>query len=245
MKIGVFSDVHGNLEALQVCLARLKEEKVEGYINCGDIIGYGPDSDACVQTIMTLPNVQNVMGNHDIIFIDPRIESFFNFDAKIALDISKREITDESMRFLSSIPIIIRAENYTVVHGTPADPVKEYFISARQFYSNYSRWQGKICFVGHSHLAFYMEGTEKECNSYANKDKTFVLPLNTHKRYVINPGSVGKPRDNDPEISFGVWDTEQETFTFIREPYDFSITQRKMREKGYPPFLIEGLERGL
>ena len=245
MKIGVFSDVHGNLEAFQVCLARLKKEGAEAYINCGDIIGYGPDSEACVEMLMMLPSVQSVMGNHDIVFIEPQIEDFFHFDAKIALDISKKNISDTSKRFLASLPVIIKTEDYTVAHGTPSDPVKEYFVSIRQFYKNYSRWKGQVCFVGHTHLPFYMEGIEKECKLVLNKEESFVLSLNSQKRYVINPGSVGKPRDNRPEASFGLWDTEKGTFAFIREPYNFIVTQRKMKERGYPSFLIDGLAMGL
>ena len=245
MKIGVFSDVHGNLEALEVCLARLKKEKVEGYINCGDIIGYGPDSEACVATVMTLPNIINVMGNHDAIFVQPDLEDLFNNEAKVSLEDARKTLHNDSVRFLSSLPVIARKGNYTVVHGTPADPIREYFTSVKQFRSNYTLWEGEVCFVGQTHLSFYMRGTEQDSILRLNKAKNWVMTLEDKFRYVINPGAVGRPRDNDPAASFGIWDTEEKTFAFIREPYDFSITQRKMKERGYPPFLVDGLGFGM
>lgn len=245
MKIGVFSDVHGNLEAFEACLERLEKEGVEAYLNCGDIIGYGPDSEACVGKLMTLSNVRSVLGNHDAIFLDQQLEAFFNFDAKLALDLSKKTLTDDSIRYISSIPVILREENYTVVHGTPKDPIKEYFVSTKQFRSNYSYWTGPICFVGHTHLPFYMEGTDKDCSVHLIKQNEELLVLKDGCRYIVNPGAVGKPRDNNPASSFGVWDTDKRTFYFIRQPYDFTVTQEKMRAQNFPSFIVDGLGLGL
>ena len=245
MKIGVFSDVHGNMEAFEACLNRLKKEGVEAYINCGDIIGYGPDSELCVHTVMTLPNIRNVLGNHDAVFLDPQLESFFNLDAKIALDISKKTLSEDSIRYIASIPVIVRDENYTIAHGTPKDPIKEYFVSVRQFHINFPHWRGQICFVGHTHLPFYMEGTAEDCSIHLVKQNEETLILKENYRYVINPGAVGKPRDNNPEASFGVWDTDKQTFYFLREPYDYKTTQEKMRAQNFPSFNVDGLGLGL
>ena len=245
MKIGVFSDVHGNLEALNICLKRFKKEGVEHFINCGDIIGYGPDSEACVRKVASLPDLKSVLGNHDAIFVQPEIEALFNYDAKLALEISRQTLSEKSIRFLSSQPAVVRGDNYTTVHGTPCDPVKEYFSSTKQFKKNYGLWNGQICFVGHTHLPFFMKGTQRSCSLYLNKKNDWTIPLQEKYRYVINPGAVGKPRDNNTAASFGIWDTTEKTFRFLREPYDFTPTQEKMKKAKLPSFLIDSLALGL
>jgi putative phosphoesterase len=245
MRIGVFSDVHGNWEALQACLKRLKKENIEHFINCGDIIGYGPDSETCVRKVAALSNVQSVMGNHDAIFVQPEIEALFNYDAKLALEISRKTLSEKSIRFLAATPVVIHGDNFTVVHGTPWDPVKEYFSSTKQFKKNYGLWTGQVCFVGHTHLPFYMKGTLRSCSIYLNKKNDWTIPLSDKYRYVINPGAVGKPRDNNPTASFGIWDTDAKTFRFLREPYDVTATQEKMKKAKLPSFLIDSLALGL
>lgn len=245
MKIGVFSDVHGNLEALNVCLAFLQKEGIKNFINCGDIIGYGPDSDACVKKIAALPHVSSVVGNHDAVLVQPEIDMLFNYDAKIALDAGKSTLSAKSIKYLSQLPKITSGTNFTAVHGTPANPVLEYFSSIKQFYENYTLWKGQICFVGHTHLPFYIKGTMHSCAIFLNKKDDFTIALNPKYRYVINPGSVGKPRDNNPKSSFGILDTTKKTFRFLRVPYDYKKTQEKMRAQKYPSFLIDSLALGL
>lgn len=245
MKVGVFSDVHANWEALEACLKRLKKEGAQAYICCGDLIGYGPDPEKCVQKIKKLPLLACVLGNHDAVFVQPELESFFNYGAKIALDQNKRELSEISVRYLSSLPAAVQKNDFTVVHGTPADPVKEYFSSCAQFRDNYKLWEGHICFVGHTHLPFYMKGSDKKCAVYINKNDDVTVRLAADTRYVINPGAVGKPRDHNPAASFGLWDTDENTFRFLREPYDVSVTLEKMSLLNFPTFLIDSLAVGL
>lgn len=245
MKIGVFSDVHGNLEALDACLERYRTEGVKKFIYCGDIIGYGPNPEECVKKISQLDLLACVLGNHDAVFVQPELEAFFNYDAKIALEVSKKLLSEKSIRYLSSLPVRKQNSDFTVVHGTPADPIKEYFSSCSQFRSSYNLWTGRVCFVGHTHLPFYIKGTPRACSIYLNKKEDAVVRVSEKARYVINPGSVGKPRDNNPHASFGIWDTDAKTFRFIRQPYDFRITQEKMAARKFPSFLIDSLSLGL
>lgn len=245
MRIGVFSDVHGNLEALEACLARFEREGVEKYIFCGDLIGYGPDPEKCVRKVSQLDLLACVLGNHDAVFVQPELESLFNYDAKIALDESKKTMSEKSVRYLSSLPAVAHGADFSVVHGTPSDPIKEYFSSCAQFRSNYDLWTGRVCFVGHTHLPFYIKGTLRSCAIYLNKQEDASIRITDKARYVINPGSVGKPRDNNPLASFGIWDTEEKTFRFIREPYDLRPTQEKMAAQKFPSFLIDSLALGL
>lgn len=245
MKVGVFSDVHANWEALNACLKRLKKEGAQAYICCGDLIGYGPDPEKCVQKIKELPLLACVMGNHDAVFVEPELENFFNYGAKIALDHNTKQLSEVSTRYLTSLPAEVQKNNFTVVHGTPLDPIKEYFSSCAQFLANYKLWKGNVCFVGHTHLPFYMKGDGKKCAVYVNKSDDATVSVGGTARYVVNPGAVGKPRDHNPAASFGLWDTEAHTFRFLREPYDVSVTLEKMSALNFPTFLIDSLAVGL
>jgi len=245
MKIGVFSDVHANLEALEACLARYEKEGVHDFIYCGDTIGYGPDPEACVQKIKSLPLRACVLGNHDAVFVQPEMEALFNKEARNSLNQNKQTLSEESIRFLTGLPAFVHSSEFSVAHGTPADPIKEYLLRRDQFLSNYPLWEGQICFVGHTHLPFFMEGTADFCHVGVNKSEDLTIPLLDGKRYIINPGAVGKPRDHNTHTSFGIWDTEAHTFRFLREPYDLDITLRKMEEQGLPSFLISSLTLGL
>ena len=245
MLVGVFSDVHSNLEALDACLERYQKEGVSHFIYCGDIIGYGPDPEACVRKISQLNLLACVLGNHDAVFVQPELESLFNYDAKVALDANKKQLSEKSIRFLSALPTVRHGDNFTAVHGTPADPIKEYFSSCSQFRACFDLWEGQVCWVGHTHLPFYMKGSPRACAIYLNHKEDALVRLNDKNRYVINPGAVGKPRDNNPHASFGIWDTEAKTFRFIRQPYDLRITQEKMAKQKYPSFLIDSLSLGL
>lgn len=148
MLYGVFSDVHGNFEALEACLERLRKEKVTHFIFCGDLIGYGPDPEACVQRVAALKNTVSVMGNHDAVFVLPELESFFNREASLSLDYSRSQMSEDTVRFVSKLPHSFQGENFTVVHGTPLDPIKEYFSSCMQFKVNYHYGKAKFALWG-------------------------------------------------------------------------------------------------
>ena len=106
-------------------------------------------------------------------------------------------------------------------------------------------WQGQVLFVGHTHLQFYIKGAARTCHMYLNQKEEHTIALQEKCRYVINPGSVGKPRDHNPRAACGLWDTKEDTFTFFRVPYDLKTTQAKMTKQGLPDFLIESLAYGL
>ncbi len=245
MRIGILSDIHGNLEALKACIKRLQDEGAESFIQCGDIIGYGPDAEACVRRVARLPLQASVMGNHDAVLAFPAVTNLFNFDAKIALEQSIPSLSTASIDYLGMLPPTVRGNNFTVVHGTPLDPIREYFHEITQFNTYYKLWQGQVLFVGHTHLQFYIKGSVHTCHMYLNQKEKHTIKLNEKCRYVINPGAVGKPRDHNPAAACGLWDTNAQTFTFYRVWYDVVVTQEKMRQQGYPEFLIKSIALGL
>ena len=247
MKYGVFSDVHGNLEAFEVALARLQKEGAEKYIFCGDLIGYGPDPLACVQLYSGLVQkglVIGVKGNHDALLTHPELQTYFHPEALQVGSWSISRLDKEGIKNVSFLPDIVPGEDFTVVHGTPRDPLKEYFATSAQYRALYHTWKGQVLFVGHTHVGAYMVGDEQTCLVYTVGDNRTVA-LESGKRYVINPGSVGRPRDYDARAAFGLWDSTAHTFSFFREVYDLTTTQRKMRSAGLPEFLIYSLSLGM
>ncbi len=247
MLYGVLSDIHGNLEAFNAAIKRLKAEGAQKYIFCGDLIGYGPDPEKCVQKYCRLVDESSavgVIGNHDAIFSHPELREYFNFEALRSLDWSEKQLSPKSVKCISFLPEVVHGTGFTAVHGTPMDPIKEYFASCQQYRVAYDLWKGQVLFVGHTHLPFYMEGDENVCHVAVVRQEAAV---NFHSllRYVVNPGSVGKPRDNDVRASFGLWDDEKKVFRFLREAYDYGKTQEKMRAAGLPAFLIDSLSLGM
>ena len=247
MKYGVFSDVHGNLEAFEVALARLEKEQVEKYIFCGDLIGYGPDPQACVKLYCELAEkglVVGVKGNHDALLTHPELQSYFHTEALRVGNWSLEQLNEKELRCISYLPEIIPGKDFTVTHGSPRDPIKEYFATAQQYHQLYTKWKGDVLFVGHTHIAMFMKGNETSCQVHAATTPQ-TIKLQPGFRYVINPGAVGRPRDYDPRAAFGVWDTEAHSFSFMRLAYDLQKTQTKMRAAGLPDFLINSLSLGM
>ena len=173
------------------------------------------------------------------------METWFNQEAKTALVESLLKLSQPCTEYLRGLPASVQEENFAVVHGTPFDPIKEYFHSMEQFNMYYRLWKGQVLFVGHTHLQFYIKSSPRTCHMYLNQKDDHSITLDKTCRYVINPGAVGKPRDHNPYAACGLWDTDENTFAFIREPYDFTVTQEKMRQKHYPEFLVESLAHGL
>ena len=247
MKYGVLSDIHGNLEAFESALEKLDQVGVQKYLFCGDLIGYGPDPEACVQKYTQLAEagrVVGVMGNHDAIAVHPELQEYFHFDALQVLNWSIKQMSEKSLKQVSFLPEVFTEGDCTLVHGTPRDPLKEYFFNSLQYRTLYQDWKGQVLFVGHTHMPFYMVGDENFCHVQAVEEPSTVS-LQSNLRYVINPGSVGKPRDNDGRASFGIWDSQQRTFTFFRKPYDVEKTQDKMKQAGFSALQIESLSLGL
>ncbi|MDR0292300.1 MAG: metallophosphatase family protein [Elusimicrobium sp.] len=246
MRYGVFSDAHANLEALRAVLAKLEHEKVQGYIFCGDMIGYGPQPDECVGVIKKLPNLAAVMGNHDSALNDTSLLNFFSPDSLPPLRVANEELSKENFRFVSSLPQTYTGGHFHVVHGSFLDPIKEYWITKQQYKANYDLWKGDVCFVGHTHIPFIMHSKDNQeirIDLFTREEAEIQLDKNA--RYVINPGSVGQPRDGDNRAAAGVYDSEKNTFKIIRAEYDIERTQYLMASKGFSNRIIERLSTGM
>ncbi len=242
MRYGVFSDVHGNYVALKAVLEFLRKNGVRDFLCCGDIVGYGPQPLECAEELMSLPGLTTVLGNHDAAAVGKMDIKWFNANAAWAIDFARKRLTGRALDFIAGLPE--RAENadFTMVHGSPRKPLTEYLLSEGQFSDNFDRWTVSPCFIGHSHMPLFFREGERGV-----PETDFLKPavkLRVKGRFMINPGSVGQPRDGDPRASCGVYDAAAGTFELYRVFYDVGTVQHRMEELRMPALLAERLSFG-
>ncbi|HUT85701.1 MAG TPA: metallophosphoesterase family protein [Elusimicrobiales bacterium] len=245
MIYGIFSDVHSNLHALEVVLNYFRKAGVKRYVFCGDIIGYGPKPNECVERISQLKNCCSVMGNHDATALGIADLSKFTGYAAYVIEHTKKILTAKSKYFLINLKQIETREKFTVVHGSCKDPLVEYLNTGEQFLDNLHFFKTQICFTGHTHipLTFTRKGVQfPEVKLLTNNESIYI---EKKSRYVLNPGSVGQPRDGNPCASCAIYDSAKNNFEIIRLDYPFQLTQKEMQKLKFPKFLIQRLEKGL
>jgi diadenosine tetraphosphatase ApaH/serine/threonine PP2A family protein phosphatase len=237
----VISDIHANLAALEAVLA---DTPSYDEVWClGDIVGYGPKPNECVERLRELPH-HSLAGNHDWAALGRIDLSTFNLDARVANAWTQSELTTVSRAFLETLPIQAEIDGFTLAHASPREPVWEYVLDARQAYANLDHFSTTFCLVGHSHVpvVFRANDDRRRCDTLLGP---FSGPLELgDERAIINPGSVGQPRDGDARASYALLDTDAHTWEYRRVGYPVEITQELMRARGLPRRLVERLALG-
>ncbi len=238
----IVSDVHSNLQAFQSVIAHANDMKEFDQIwLLGDLVGYGPDPAACIDLLREYDHV-GVAGNHDLAAVGKIGLEKFNMYAAAAARWTMTQLTSEHIDFLGELPLRLEFHDFTLVHGSPRDPVWEYVITAAAATASFSHFNTKRCLVGHSHVPFLCA---PEGESALFFDFPVDLPVRMRDaRLIINPGSVGQPRDGLPTASYAIFDSEEQTVTHYRTEYDIAATQRRMTEQKLPQYLINRLARG-
>lgn len=243
MRYGIFSDVHGNLEALEVVLAHLAEQNVDRYAFLGDAVGYGPNPNEVCDRIREVADVA-IVGNHDAA-VSGRMDYSEYYDAaRHALDWCAQRLSAENMAWLAQLPYKHREGMVEFSHGAPVAPeMFDYLFAPEQVTDilDAADQLAEVTFIGHSHLtiSFRIQGqrvtpilaTEIECDPSC--------------KYIITDGSVGQPRDRDPRTCCGVFDTETRLFTFHRLEYDIMAVRQKILDAGLSPVFGERLLVGM
>lgn len=239
MKYLVFSDVHGNLEALEAVLARGEEAGAEFHVCLGDIIGYGADPNACVEMVRSLPAFACVKGNHDAAVIDPGERSFFHSVALEGVLFTEATLSDENKQFIAKLPYTYTSDGiFIAVHASPFRPESwEYVLDQGGARRAFGAMRQQLAFIGHSHtpVVFRDDGRAER---FLPGDR---LEIGDGIRYVVNVGSVGQPRDGNPDASFVVFDDETRTVEILRVEYDRKTAAEKILKAGLPPVLAERL----
>ncbi|OGR44143.1 MAG: hypothetical protein A2X35_13175 [Elusimicrobia bacterium GWA2_61_42] len=243
MRYGVFSDVHGNYEALKAVLSFYRRNGVENFICCGDIVGYGPQPLECAEALRGLGALTAVMGNHDAALVGKMDLKWFNVNAAWAINFAREQLTGQAMDFVARLPERAETAEFTVVHGSPRKPLTEYMLSEIQFADNVKLFSTSPCFIGHSHMPLFFRKGEQGIPA-ADFLKPAVKVSAANAPVMLNPGSVGQPRDGDPRAACGVYDSEKKSFEMYRVFYNIEATQKLMAELKMPPLLADRLSFG-
>ena len=237
----ILSDIHANLTALEAVLADAPDFD---QIWClGDLVGYGPNPNECVERIQDFDHI-SLAGNHDLAALGRLDIRSFNTDARLANAWTQSELTPAVREYLSGLPPKMEKDDFYLAHASPREPVWEYILDASLAYANFAYFSATICLVGHTHVPIIFELDEEQ-----RRCETTVAPFSESvslgpRRMIINPGSVGQPRDGNPQASYAMLDTENMTWEFRRVTYPVEITQERMRARGLPRRLIERLDMG-
>jgi len=241
MRVLIISDIHGNLTALDTVLEDAKADYDTVWC-LGDLVGYGPDPNECVERVRALPNLVCLVGNHDKAAIGGIDINAFNIDARMAIAWTQRALTEETRDYLNNLPEREIHGHYTLVHASPRQPVWEYILDRHTAEQNFAYFNTMFCLVGHTHIPVrYIAMDGDVVDMRPNYDELLELGP---ERLIINPGSVGQPRDSNPDSSYAILDFEKQVWEYRRVPYDVLETQRRMTEQGLPSRLIARLQRG-
>ena len=255
-RFAVISDIHGNLHALEAVFARIGKLDVQGIICLGDIVGYGPFPGRCIDLVIK-HCTSIIQGNHDEAVINEQCEAGFNGPARDAVVWTRSVLGPLHLDALSRLKSIDHPHaSVMCVHACPVEMLTDYVHDARMATLAFDGVDRSICLLGHTHVPMVFEAPRKsftdgsiksiephELISYVPRNEASVS-LDSEKRYMCNPGSVGQPRDADPRASFAVLDLADNTFTVHREEYDIAAVQLATQNVGLPTILAERLAVG-
>ena len=243
MRYAIIGDIHANLAAFTAVLDDIERRGgVEEAWCLGDIVGYGPDPHECIQLLRQTRHVC-IAGNHDWAAIGKIDTTEFNPAAAAACQWTTEQLDSEDVDYLGNLPLVIATGDFTLVHGSPREPIWEYLISTGIAKENFAYFESQFCLVGHSHVPLVFSYGEGGTCSSSQFLASVGLVLGRN-RLIINPGGVGQPRDGDPQASYAIYDSEARLVRLYRVPYDIRSTQDRMVECGLPMSLVARLSHG-
>ncbi len=232
MRIGIISDIHGNLPALETVLGALRDAHVDTMVCLGDTVGYGPHPNECLALVREHCSVV-LKGNHDSGLIGETSVEDFNQYGLRALLWSQERVTEENKEYLRGLPFLVVREDVTFAHASPLNPGDwSYVLTLRAARINFEAFSTTICFIGHTHVPVII-----------NEDLS-VGEFHKGSRCIINVGSVGQPRDGNPDAAYGIYDSESKDFVLYRAAYDIQKTADAIMAAGLPEYLARRLFHG-
>jgi predicted phosphodiesterase len=246
MKYLIISDLHSNLEALSAVMAMVKRKRFDRILVLGDLVGYGANPNQIIDIIRRLKQAVVIRGNHDKVASGLESGENFNRAAMQSALWTRSKLTPDNRAYLSRLPqgpVMVDGE-IVVSHGTPLDE-DAYIFSDYDAYEVFQAFDFKICFFGHTHLpVIYAVSNQRLYTFRPNGDRVRIELVEGYK-YMINPGSVGQPRDKNPMASFAIYDSENRSITFKRVEYSIPKTQDKILKAGLPQSLANRLAIGV
>lgn len=244
MRYAIFGDIHSNLEALTTFLRVIDSEPDVVPVCLGDIVGYSSSPNQCLDLIFKR-EIHTVMGNHERAVLRASERSTFNDAARSALDWQVSVIDADHIARIVRLPYMIQFEHFSITHANFCAPSHfGYVTKAEQATRSFKCMPGSVGFIGHTHVPMMFctfDGTSMPATAEPIKGNRRIITIEDRMRYLINPGSLGQPRDGDPRASFVVYDPESRTITFHRFSYDCSAEMRRIKQANLPNVLGERL----
>jgi predicted phosphodiesterase len=240
MRYAILSDVHGNIESLQRAIALTDESD---HILClGDIVGYGPNPNECVELLRNRAK-HAVLGNHDLAALENFGVEYFNDAARAAIAWTQGVLTEDNRAWLNGLSYEIRYPDFLMVHGAPVDYF-EYILDKRTAAKAFALTDAPLIFIGHTHIAEYWVQEPDGTIGHKHMQHGGELIFAEGCRYIIDVGSIGQPRDLNPEASFVFYDAQKRAVEWVRYPYPIGEVQHKIHEAHLPDYLAMRLESG-
>jgi diadenosine tetraphosphatase ApaH/serine/threonine PP2A family protein phosphatase len=242
----VISDIHSNLAALQAVLDDVKaRSQPYDIVWClGDVVGYGAEPNECIDLLRTLPHIC-LAGNHDWAVVGKLDLRTFHETAAYVVEWTQEHITPSNMNFLRARPERLPHGDFLLVHASPREPIWEYITDVNVAEENFNVASEPFCLVGHTHVPVVFVKDGRTGNVHVSLPSAAVpVMLKRDSRYIINPGSVGQPRDGDPRAAYAILDTGNGAWTPFRVEYAIKTTQKKMKSFHFPQRLVDRLEYG-
>lgn len=241
MRYGIISDIHGNLEALESAIEALSCEKIDKYLCPGDIVGYGANPGECIEKVKKLKPVI-VCGNHDAAASGLTDTANFNKAAREAVLWTQKNLEKKDSVFLKGLDLVFKNEHFILAHGTLHEPEEfHYMFDETDAQETFKLMDRGLCFVGHSHVPGIFSYRENRVD-YFYQEKT---ELSRNKKFIVNVGSIGQPRDKDPRLCYCIYDSEMRLLELKRVPYDIEKARTKILKAGLPPLLAHRLKMGM
>ncbi len=246
-RILVLSDIHGNLDALE---AVLKDAgRVDAVWCLGDVVGYGPEPRECLQRIANLPHLICVQGNHDAAVTGKLDLYAFNREAILSIQWTRAQLSTGDIEWLAGLPEKVEVEDITITHGSPRNPIWEYLLDLSTVQVNFEHFATPFCFVGHTHIPILYTYFYGKGNGKSEGFVDWMIPaanqlITLKPRSIVNPGSVGQPRDRDTRASYAIYQPEDHQWELRRVPYDIQAVQQKILAAGLPARHASRLEEG-
>jgi diadenosine tetraphosphatase ApaH/serine/threonine PP2A family protein phosphatase len=241
MRILVISDIHANLPAFEAVLA-VADGQWDRIWFLGDLVGYGPNPNECVSLLREFDHI-SLCGNHDLAVLEKLDIEEFNDDARSAVLWTRSVLSEESRHYLDALAPKHIVDDFTLAHGSPRHPVWEYIMDYETAAANFAHFDTTYCLVGHSHYPLHVIEDAPDDLRILPPVYGETFPLE-EKKVILNPGSIGQPRDDDPRAAYALLDTVKLTWQFGRVVYPIEATQQQMREAGLPGALIARLAMG-
>ena len=233
MRIAIISDIHANLDAFREVLSDIQRADIDAIVSLGDNIGYGPEPEPVVKQIRQL-NIPSVMGNHELAVVDDRIVEYFNPLARQSILKTIDMLSPDSIDYIRQLDTFIVLHDCRFVHGFPPDSVTTYLfkVPGQMLRAAFGRFEESLCFIGHTHILEVVEFIGEKTTREPLVEG--ITRLHPGKRYLINCGSVGQPRDTSSHAKYVIWDSGSYQIEVRCVPYDISSVVSKILSAGLP-----------